>query len=112
MYAINQTNTGFRAINSQADLLAGETLSNTQPVLNNTLPDVSGFIAALLAIINIVQAANITGSSLMFSALQAGNWQGASDLIENALKLTQITTAQHEAIKAAALTFNIPITLP
>ena len=32
-YAINATNTGFRAINSQADLLAVETYSETVPVL-------------------------------------------------------------------------------
>lgn len=35
-YAINSTNTGWRAIGSQADLLPGETYSDTQPVLTVT----------------------------------------------------------------------------
>lgn len=32
-YAINSTNTGWRAVNSQADLVVGETFSATLPVL-------------------------------------------------------------------------------
>ena len=32
-YAINATNDGWRAINSESDLLTGETYSDTQPVL-------------------------------------------------------------------------------
>lgn len=32
-YAINSTNTGWRAVDSEADLLQGETYSETQPVL-------------------------------------------------------------------------------
>jgi len=32
-YAINATNDGWRAINSESDLLTGETCSDTQPVL-------------------------------------------------------------------------------
>jgi hypothetical protein len=42
-YAINSTQTGWRAINSQADLLPGETYSDTQPALPTTAPTVSDF---------------------------------------------------------------------
>ena len=74
-------------------------------------PDVAGFVAAIKTEIGIIAAASITGSALMFSALQIGEWADASALIDNALTLTQITTAQHAAIKAAALTYNVPLTL-
>jgi len=36
-YAINSTHTGWRAVDSVSDLLAGETFSETQPVLTPTL---------------------------------------------------------------------------
>ena len=80
-------------------------------IINAPQPEVSGFIQAIKAQIGIVAAASITGSALMFSALQIGEWADASALIENALTLGQITTAQHASIKAAALTFNIPLSL-
>lgn len=35
-YAINSTNTGWRAVGSQADLLPGETYSDAQPILTLT----------------------------------------------------------------------------
>ena len=74
-------------------------------------PNVSGFASAIKSEIGIVAAASITGSALMFSALQIGEWADASALIDNALNIGQITTEQHSAIKAAALTFNVPLTL-
>ena len=36
-YAINAANDGWRAINSETDLLVGETYSDTQPVLTPSL---------------------------------------------------------------------------
>ena len=61
--------------------------------------------------VGIVAAASITGSALMFAALQLGEWADASALIENALTLGQITTVQHAAIKAAAAAYNVPLSL-
>ena len=111
-YAIKKDGSSWRAINSTADVQTDETFSATQPVLTlPATPDVSGFVAAIKAQIGIVAAASITGSALMFSALQTGQWSDASALIENALTLTQITAAQHAAIKAASVTFNIPLVL-
>jgi hypothetical protein len=49
MYAINSTNTGWRAINSEADLLEGETLSLLEPVLPPTTPSPLEQIRALEA---------------------------------------------------------------
>lgn len=46
-YAINADGTSWRAINSDADLLPGETYSSTQPVLTPTL--VQAQVAALAA---------------------------------------------------------------
>ena len=46
-YAINSTNTGWRAIDSKADLLPGETYSATQPVL--AAQTLAEQIAALVA---------------------------------------------------------------
>ena len=74
-------------------------------------PNVAGFVSAIKSEIGIVAAASITGSALMFSALQMGDLADASALIDNALTLNQITTEQHSAIKAAALTFHMPLTL-
>ena len=73
-------------------------------------PNVAGFVSAIKSEIGIVAAASITGSALMFSALQMGDLADASALIDNALTLNQITTEQHSAIKAAALTFHVPLT--
>ena len=114
-YAFAKNGTYFRSVHSAADIDAvTETfvVGDTPPALTiPTQPDVSGFVAAIKAQVGIVAAASITGSALMFAALQTGQWEDASALIENALTLTQITTAQHSAIKAAALTFNIPLVL-
>ena len=74
-------------------------------------PNVPGFVSAIKSEVGIVAAASITGSTLMFSALQLGEWSDASALIDNALTQTQITIAQHSAIKSAALLFNVPLTL-
>jgi hypothetical protein len=45
-YAINPTNTGWRAINSVSDLLEGESFSSVQPVLSIT-PSIQSQIDAL-----------------------------------------------------------------
>ena len=112
MYALKKDGSSWRAINSSDEVGSDETFSETQPVLATmAIPNVPGFVAAIKAQIGIVVAASITGSALMFAALQTGQWSDASALIENALTLTQITSAQHSAIKATALTFNVPLTL-
>lgn len=74
-------------------------------------PNVADFVSTIKSEIGIVAVASITGSALMFSALQLGEWSDASALIDNALTQTQITIAQHSAIKSAALLFNVPLTL-
>jgi len=48
-YAINATKDGWRAVNSQADLLPGETYSDTQPVLSAPAPTVTDFENAVQA---------------------------------------------------------------
>lgn len=87
-YAINATNTGWRAINSEADLLPGETYSATQPVLVPTLAQVqasqitalqSDYAAAVSAPVSFKNAAGVT------STYPAGN-----TLISNGMTAQQM----------------------
>ena len=70
-YAINSTNTGWRAVDSVADLLTGETFSETQPVLTPTLAQTQAtqiatlqadYAAAVSAPVSFKNAAGVTST--------------------------------------------------
>ena len=72
-YAINSTDTGFRAINSEADLLPGETFSATLPVIVPTQAQLDAQAQATLDPVTVLTNALIAKgviSQLDISAAQ------------------------------------------
>lgn len=60
-YAINSTNTGWRAVESEADLMAGETYSATEPVLPPAPLSLSdGYAQAIARPVTITTHAGVT----------------------------------------------------
>ena len=78
------------------------------PVLPNTI----AFIAAVkISMGGIVAAANIPHSPLFFVAINQWDWIDAHALLVDAKTTGAINDAQYADIKAAAIEFDIPITL-
>ena len=63
-YAINPTNDGWRSINSEADLLAGETFSATQPVLPLTKDDLYTYANASATALLSISGTYTSGGTL------------------------------------------------
>ena len=118
-YAINATNDGWRAVNSETDLLAGETYSDTQPVIVlQPQPNPSGFITACKTAVGGITAVASNPTLGMWSltfnaAVQAGDWADVQTLVEHAQTSGAITAQQYADIKAAVIANNITgVTLP
>ena len=89
-YAINATKDGWRAVNSQDDLLPGETFSETQPVLAT---DNAALVVAKLAEVRSVREAmlnRMTGIAL--AAQLSGDSATVSGFQTARQRLLDITT--------------------
>lgn len=77
------------------------------------LPNPTGFIEAVKVSLGGIVGANSLSVSypLFFTTIQSGVWADAQALIVDALAKSVITSVQYASIKAAALQYNIPISL-
>ena len=78
------------------------------------LPNPEGFAQAIKTALGGIVGANALAVPypLFFAAVQLSDWEGVQALIEDAQAEAVVNAAQYAAIKAAALTNNIPVTLP
>lgn len=97
-----------------ASVLSQEELAAVLPA--DTLPPAiksSDFTQAIKNGLGGIKSANILARKypLLYPALSAQNWPDVQDLIIDALTTNTITQLQYDAIKAAAVQCNIPVTL-
>ena len=78
------------------------------------MPNPEGFAQAIKTALGGIVGANALAVPypLFFAAVQLSDWEGVQALIEDAQAEAVVNAAQYAAIKAAALTNNIPVTLP
>lgn len=78
-----------------------------------TVPDVDGFILAVKAGLGGIVAANALAAKypLFTLSLRTSEWDDVQALVIDAKNTSAITLEQYNAIKAAAIVANIPITL-
>ena len=106
--------TGCTAI-TDAD---AETIQATQQAVATAaaalLPNPAGFTKAIKTGVGGIIEANALSVAypLFFSTLQPLDWEDLQALILDAQSKYVITATQYAAIKAAATSFNIPVTLP
>jgi hypothetical protein len=77
------------------------------------IPDANGFIQAIKTALGGIMASNTLAIAypLFFSAVQSGAWLDVQALIIDAHTKTLLTDTQYSAFKAAAVTYNVPVTL-
>ena len=77
-------------------------------------PNRALFITAMTTALGGILAANNYAKAypLFMPAFDAADWVNASAIIQNALATLVVTPTQYAAIKAAAVTYSIPLTLP
>lgn len=113
-YAINATNNGWRSIDSENDLLLGETYSELEPELIIPFaPNQKEFIKDIqFALGGIINAnALAVAYPLFLGAIQNNDWDDVQILIIDAKNKSVITTDQYNSIKLVAAKNNIPISL-
>jgi len=77
-----------------------------------TYPQPTAFAESVKdALGGIVGISNLPSAALFFAAVQTQTWVDTMALIQDAKNKSVISADQYAAIKAAATTFNIPITL-
>jgi hypothetical protein len=83
-----------------------------KPVLP-VLPDLQGFLQAIKIGLGGIVAVNtlLIAYPAFLSAIQLSEWLDVQSLLIDALSKTAITPIQYAAIKSAAATYNIPVTL-
>jgi hypothetical protein len=127
--AINGSNIPLDAVKitdlTYQSMLAGQTAGKVisfdsiagQPILINPptpipQPDAQGFLQAIkIGMGGIVAVAALPNAWALTAAINANQWPDVQSLVVDALAKTNITATQYAAIKAAATTFNIPVTL-
>jgi hypothetical protein len=76
-------------------------------------PDGQGFLQAIKIGLGGIVAVNtlLIAYPAFLSAIQLSEWLDVQSLLIDALSKTAITPIQYAAIKSAAATYNIPVTL-
>lgn len=113
-YAINQQG-GIRSINSESDLLDGETFSASEPVATvPAMPNIAGFKADMVTVLGGIEAVNtlLKPYPVFLTSLADMNWANVSALVVDALSTSTITAQEYADFQAAFDANNIPITLP
>jgi hypothetical protein len=114
IYAVQNDGLGWRTIGEAKDLLPGETLSETKPVLTIApQPDPAAFVAAVKVAVGGIIGANtlMCVYPALMPAIDAQDWSDLQLLIEDAKTTGTITAAQYDAFKAAATANHIPVAL-